>query len=69
MVTRPEADEGRAVTINERLRRGEIVESAGKLYRLCGVCRQIVCINKRFFGALHFCLTEDEIAATRRGNQ
>lgn len=44
----------------ERLKQGEIVEYRGKLYAVCSACCKIVCVNKRFFGCLHFCKPSEE---------
>lgn len=42
-------------TINDRLRRGEIVVVGNALYGRCSRCGNIVQFNKRIFGSLHFC--------------
>lgn len=38
-----------------------------KMYSRCCTCGDIVCVNKRVLGDLHFCLTQEEIQAKRRG--
>lgn len=32
-----------------------------KIYMKCAECGSLVQINKRFFGSLHFCTTEQEV--------
>jgi hypothetical protein len=31
-----------------------------KMYAVCGYCKKMVCVNKRFFGSIHLCLTAEE---------
>ena len=31
-----------------------------KMYDVCASCGGIICLNKTFFGSLHFCTTTDE---------
>lgn len=40
---------------HKTLLRGEVVSVGSKRYRFCTECRQIVCMNKTFFGSLHVC--------------
>lgn len=40
---------------SRRIRRGEILEIAGKLYGCCMTCGAIVRLDKPIFGALHLC--------------
>lgn len=47
-------------TINERLRRGEIIPVDGKLYALCRDCGNIVRINKPLLGSFHLCAPEKQ---------
>jgi hypothetical protein len=42
-------------SINERLRRGEMVAVGGKLLVVCQECRTIVQVNKWLVGSLHIC--------------
>ncbi len=42
-------------TFHDRLLRGEIVETGGKLYGVCQQCGGIVRVNKPFLGDLHLC--------------
>lgn len=37
-----------------------------KMYDVCGDCGKMVCLNKTIFGALHFCLTPEELAHKRQ---
>ncbi len=37
-----------------------------KMYAVCDACKRLVCINKRFFGSVHLCLTEEERQRKRR---
>lgn len=36
-----------------------------KIYTICGDCESLVQINKRFFGSIHICLTDEEIEQKR----
>jgi hypothetical protein len=42
------------------LKPGQIVAANGKLYGRCPDCDSIVRMDKWLFGALHFCLDEEE---------
>lgn len=42
-----------------------MIIAGGKLYDTCRMCGQLVRLNKPIFGGLHFCLTDEEIAAKR----
>lgn len=37
-----------------------------KMYDVCGDCGKMVCLNKTIFGALHFCLTPEELTNKRQ---
>ena len=37
------------------MKHGEILHKGNKIYSYCSWCESLVCINKLFFGALHFC--------------
>jgi hypothetical protein len=52
-------------SVHERLMRGEVVLVGRWLYRRCQTCGSIVRLNKPIIGDLHFCLTDEEIAARR----
>ena len=54
--------------VREYPRPGEVLIVGRKIYATCGNCDALVCINKPFFGGLHICATEAEIAARRRLN-
>jgi hypothetical protein len=48
------------------LKPGRIMAVNGKLYGRCPDCDSIVRMDKWLFGALHFCLDEDEREAKAR---
>lgn len=54
---------------HETLARGRVLQAGGKLYQKCGICGQVVRINKLLVGSMHFCLTAEEIAAQRPQRQ
>ena len=32
-----------------------------KIYDICSRCGKLICLNKRLFGSLHFCSTDEEL--------
>ena len=37
------------------MRRGQFVTIGNKKYGICRDCNKVVCVNKTFFGSIHFC--------------
>ena len=43
-----------------RVDNGAYFVRSDKLWMICDDCGKMVCVNKRFFGSLHSCLTDEE---------
>lgn len=52
-------------SLHHRLQHGEWVEVGGKIYAMCGVCGDVIRVNKPIVGSMHFCLTDEEIKLQR----
>ncbi len=48
------------VSIDQRLRRGEIVQVGGKLMAVCQSCGVLIRVDKPLLGSLHFCAEDRE---------
>jgi hypothetical protein len=57
----------RPTLISHPIRSDQMFAVGGKLYRWCGHCENLVRVNKPLLGGLHFCLTDEEIAAKTTG--
>ena len=47
----------------------EVIVAGGKIYARCDDCRSLVRLNKPLIGAMHFCLTPEELAMKKQQEQ
>lgn len=45
-----------------------MIIAGSKIYEYCGVCGELVRINKFILGSIHICLSEEEIKQKRFNN-
>jgi len=59
-----------SVTIDGKERKpGEVFTVGNRMYSYCSDCEKIVCLNKRFLGSWHLCLTDEERALKRQNER